>query len=954
MSFLPGMDLLPLAGGVIVRLAQANDAQPPEAAAISAGSAVPDSGIPSAPSDLAIVTPSSEGVQVEGSCKDHDTTSPTVAHGQATTINDCTMAGTVGPPLRPSMVPSTEPVSAHSSQSIGISPPSHLAVPSRNHQEGFATRYHVDNLPCLQIFQFLEEVFTKRDAESEIARNTSRRFEQYSQSSFRFPRMPQQRLEYILASAYEWSGIHLTHNRFQIHGFDISKFLAGALFKLSNTMTNAVSTQEDWRLHTIFFARLSPPIWSALARSQLPVVKLAMERLMIVTLNLDDSHAFQTMLLLNLHPMWTHPPTIIHKLAASNARECLTSFLSSLAPVEKVIEAVFKSSDRALRYGPKHTFSSLMVWLSKKLRSNDLSPSVLRYIQGLAHSESLIAGKPILVAALGHEADRLFPDSTLTNSIAAGLNDQQMIFRLMIDLGCCVSDLVVRKSLSVNPMDSTVAQLETLCGLRCVVEDDYDKMVFQFLGRVSEDIETCRAAFFGFALLLTSECRGSRYAFATLDGVTLMIHAVWHLKHFGSRPAIQACIEWLQHHGVTICHKVVAAAVSRNDTIDTLQQIQQLGADIKAYGGRALAVAASNIGDATVNWLLEQGLSVDAAVDNYGKTALSETGREQVNDSFWGVPLPSRYLHEYFTTPRLSAPEASFRLIDLGARAIANVAESPSSSFLSSLIGCSDDYSPSTWLPLLSRLDLRDKKASTFLERCVGREAWDLFDTTISRGAPPTPDVLGYALHEKAPETLINGLLSAGVRVNIDLEEGLDPEDYWHPAEEGCRSWNMSIIKQFEAQDGDLHGKFGHNNSLLKAACEERPATPIERRNRNFLVRYFIERGADVDATSLHGRRALYEAASNGDLELAMLLLDNGARCDMVARQPWRSNPESVLDVAVHMQRLDTVQLLLNVGARSAVPGLTGFDGAIQYALTNGNEHIRQLLERFAATEGAD
>lgn len=88
---------------------------------------------------------------------------------------------------------------------------------------------------------------------------------------------------------------------------------------------------------------------------------------------------------------------------------------------------------------------------------------------------------------------------------------------------------------------------------------------------------------------------------------------------------------------------------------------------------------------------------------------------------------------------------------------------------------------------------------------------------------------------------------------------------------------------------------------------------------------------------------ALGRSAAVGDLELAALLLREGA--DVNATDVFGT----ALDEAAGAGRLDMVKFLLNANALSAVCGATGYDGAIRRAEFRGNPAVADLIREHAA-----
>lgn len=375
-----------------------------------------------------------------------------------------------------------------------------------------------------------------------------------------------------------------------------------------------------------------------------------------------------------------------------------------------------------------------------------------------------------------------------------------------------------------------------------------------------------------------------------------MVHTVWHLKCLGPCPAIIAGIEWLINVGVTSDPKSVASAVSHTDSIETLKQIQKLGADISTYGGRALAISARNVGHNTITWLLTQGVSLNAIVDGSRSTAVQATDLEP-GDNVKNVPVPCRYLESWSAEPRPFAPDASLRLWMLGA----DIGEPLW--YLTRLLGRFQDHTPCHWQKLLDKIDLRVPEAAEALEICLWKQSWSLCELMLGHGAQMTDALLSPAISHGAPETLIHDALRPGVELTEAALRG------------ACMSWRLDIIRHFESEEGgDSSQRYSDYGFLLPATCQERPTTSETIRRRNYLVSRLLDGGADVDSVSNEGVTGLINAARNGNLELAMLLLDKGAHCDIVAVLP--EGQRTALDVAVCKEHFDIVQLLLNVGAR--------------------------------------
>lgn len=112
-----------------------------------------------------------------------------------------------------------------------------------------------------------------------------------------------------------------------------------------------------------------------------------------------------------------------------------------------------------------------------------------------------------------------------------------------------------------------------------------------------------------------------------------------------------------------------------------------------------------------------------------------------------------------------------------------------------------------------------------------------------------------------------------------------------------------------------------------------------------------IEKGADVNAKSSrdHDIPALVSAAMMGDLELAALLLREGADINKPGGSDYCSGGRTALDMAASYGRLDMVKFLLSANALSSVFGATGYQGAICEAELMNYLAVADLIREHAA-----
>jgi ankyrin repeat protein len=291
------------------------------------------------------------------------------------------------------------------------------------------------------------------------------------------------------------------------------------------------------------------------------------------------------------------------------------------------------------------------------------------------------------------------------------------------------------------------------------------------------------------------------------------------------------------------------------------------------------------------------------------------------------------------------------------------------------LLGCSKDRYSLVKLLLEHSVDLKACSCGlTILESSLmvdqeisesESEYLQIFEMLFESGAPvksvsnrPNPFFHSFQHHWDSILTRLIELNADTLLIHRVIDAGADIHTHWGgnrsstPLQKAVRKGRLDLAQELMDRGADVNAlpspMFGM--TVLQAACSPYYTTEIP----EWFIKHLIDSGADVNAPAAEdvGVTALQAAAFRGFLNVACLLLDHGAdvnavgRClDIELEDHWSCHAVRALDIAAYYGRLDMVQLLRDAGGRSAKPGTSGFEGAIDIAKITNNYAVVKLLE---------
>ncbi|CAG9983596.1 unnamed protein product [Clonostachys byssicola] len=438
-----------------------------------------------------------------------------------------------------------------------------------------------------------------------------------------------------------------------------------------------------------------------------------------------------------------------------------------------------------------------------------------------------------------------------------------------------------------------------------------------------------------------------------------------------SNETYELLYRFFQDH-CSVSPEAISEAVSEEGTT-LLELLSRFGVKVGGTGLRALLRAARIGNFSAVNWLLGAGVNIKAGIcddsgsgDDFTIVALLI----QEIDGHRDISLKMSMLQHLVDCGAELKERASDQFADglfkhvleqktkeiWGIRGIEGV---------QNIIVVNDKKKAADVLVpwLLDQLGVRSRNiAGTELQALFTAASASIFGLPIlnelytTYGLPPDSGaVLASLIKNQAGEELIQEVIQKSASIDMYAKEKGTDRCYT-PLQAAASVGNYCLVFQLLDRGADVNApsRGFHWSTALQAICSWHPASGEERDRQQKIVNLLINNGANINAEPEDGGlTAIMVSASQGDVELAAVLLAHGADPNLHVTRRLGRYPQSTLDIAT--RRCDMIKLLLDAGALSARRGSTGYEGAILDAEKYGNhvvarilrEHIEKQEEQF-------
>ncbi|KAH0829720.1 hypothetical protein FOPE_10098 [Fonsecaea pedrosoi] len=784
--------------------------------------------------------------------------------------------------------------------------------------------------------------------------------------------------------------------------FDVYHFLRYALYILSNDLLrDGPDDPRQGEIFEVLFKRIPRSVLSALLESKIPAVRAAWEHLVRQSWNVNDKNAFILLMHVGLRcPDWISLDGRFYLIAAA-AFDCLEIVRLLLragcrpdAPSKRELgwQNIPKTAIMgAIRARNLNCVALLLRSCDVNRELHDIWGSCFAvFVASLWHVEGIdnlsledhfVSQVLDMFLALGANVDLPIPTRSVLGPEYSGLrwyNNVHMRWRPTIvessyywnpDLfkrlepysamslssevtrfGFCLAvrhgAASLRKYLKERPGESSHSTNEFL---RLVLLD-------QFLihdSHIATDIVQS----------LFDVVADMRLPFDSIRDLSYLLYrAILGSAAVTSTNDLCALFSLLIQKGAVVHSETFIASVTPRG-VGLLEKLADLGVDFASQGADALCAAARLNNFEAVSWLLHQGVDINAGVsadafpeDTTVIAATLEHGSFLVSEaSYWNdwfsrhkTPKPSLEMFDY--------------LIEMGVKLRHKTSDQNPFPFLKHAVEVSPNR-PLIELFLNSGINLHESSAvdPTLLEACLAKsllrdnpaKRFEVFELLFERGAHVRPgSPLALLIYWDGPKELIRKVLDAGAPIDTYSSGSIS----YTPLQAAASVGDQELVALLLSKGADINqparGLLG--TTALQAACSWDAISVAETKVKFNLVKFLIEHGANVNAPpsdDYFGQTALQAAAVLGDLEIVILLLTHQARVNTLSSIGWARFTQTALDYAALYGRMDTVKFLLNAGALSACPGISGYKRAIFYAKHAGKHAIADLIRKHAADD---
>lgn len=431
-------------------------------------------------------------------------------------------------------------------------------------------------------------------------------------------------------------------------------------------------------------------------------------------------------------------------------------------------------------------------------------------------------------------------------------------------------------------------------------------------------------------------------------------------------------LDIMMNSGVDITEYHLTEAVRKNGT-GILEWLQPRVRNFSAKAAAALATAARLNNFEAVEFLLQSGANPGAFIDT--RYAPAEFVVKNINR----IPR-NEACSVQATAARGDLSSSSLRMSQFlaakGAKLLVSSNDSTPFDFIAVLLNCRDDVELFEKVKFVFSTLKQDKHLanppSYLLELCAQhnpvllnvafdelKERMRIFEYLLDEGADVKPgSPLAALIRIGGPKELVERVLSLEADLNAFTAVcylniyGTIQTPLQAAASQGNEDLVYLILRQGANVNSRARGKFG--KTALQAICYWDPATEQEHRRKMTICELLLSSGADINAAPARhgGMTALQAAVTTGDLELAAILVRDGAHVNAPPAicgcgLDYGHDTYCALDAAAHHGRLDIAKLLLDANALSENRGATGYDGAISIAESQGHHALASLIRGY-------